>query len=115
MLRCGDPRGYARTLLALTEQCLPLGAVRPGLGLLGARWTLADRVAGLLDTRRIPMTRTTFRMKIAVWVLLTDHGISRRERPARPFGAGRRAPGQANRAAGRGRSRSLERRRNGGR
>ena len=54
VLRCGDPRGYARTLLALTEQCLPFGASRPGLGLLGARWTLADRVAGLLDTRRIP-------------------------------------------------------------
>ena len=36
VLRCGSPRGYARTLLALTEQCLPLGAVRPGLGLLGS-------------------------------------------------------------------------------
>ncbi len=76
VLRCGDPRGYARTLLALTEQCLPMGAVRPGLGLLGARWTLADRVAGLLDSRRIPMTRTTFRMKIAVWVLLTVTGFA---------------------------------------
>jgi hypothetical protein len=46
VLRCGDPRGYARTLLALTERCRPLGVARPGLGLLGARWTLADRVAG---------------------------------------------------------------------
>ena len=95
VLRCGDPRGYARTLLALTEQCLPMGAVRPGLGLLGARWTLADRVAGLLDTRRIPMTRTTFRMKIAVWVLLAVTALAACERPARPSGAGRRAPGQA--------------------
>ena len=70
VLQCGSPRDYARTLLALTEQCLPLGAVGPGLGLLGTRWTLADRVTGLLDARRIPMTRTTFRLKIAVWVLL---------------------------------------------
>ncbi len=39
-LRCGDAPGYARTLLALTEKCLPLSAIRPGLGLIGARWTL---------------------------------------------------------------------------
>ena len=87
VLRCGDPRGYARTLLALTEQCRPLGAVRPGLGLLGARWTLADRVAGLLDTRRIPMTRTTFRMKIAVAIALAVTALAawgiRLDRPAR--------------------------------
>jgi beta-lactamase regulating signal transducer with metallopeptidase domain len=75
VLRCGSPGGYARTLLALTEQCLPMGAARPGLGILGARWTLAERVAGLLDTRRIPMTHTTFRMKIAVCVLLAVMGI----------------------------------------
>ena len=90
VLRCGDARGYARTLLALTEQCLPMGAVRPGLGLLGARWTLADRVAGLLDTRRIPMTRTTFRMKIAVWVALAVTGLAaasvRLDRSARADG-----------------------------
>jgi beta-lactamase regulating signal transducer with metallopeptidase domain len=70
VLRHGDRCDYARTLLALTERYLPLGAARPGLGLLGARWTLADRVAGLLDTRRFPMTRTTIRMKIAVWIAL---------------------------------------------
>ena len=75
VLRCGDPRSYARTLLALTEKCLPSVEVRPSLGLLGARWTLADRVSGLLDTRRSSMTRTTFRMKIAVWVLLAVTGL----------------------------------------
>jgi beta-lactamase regulating signal transducer with metallopeptidase domain len=76
VLQRGDARGYSRNLLALTERCLPMGAVRPGLGLLWTRWTLADRVAGLLDARRIPMTRTTFRMKIAVWVALTVSGLA---------------------------------------
>ncbi len=90
VLRCGSPSGYARTLLALTEHCLPLGAVRPGLGLLGARWTLADRVAGLLDTRRIPMTRTTFRMKIALGAALISTSLAavgvRLDRSARADG-----------------------------
>ena len=76
VLRCGDPCGYARTLLALTEQCRPFGVARPGLGLLGARWPLADRVAGLLDPRRIPMTRTTIRMKIAVALVLAVAGLA---------------------------------------
>jgi beta-lactamase regulating signal transducer with metallopeptidase domain len=76
VLRCGDRRDYARTLLDLTERYSPLGAVRPGLGLLGARWTLADRVAGLLDTRRIPMTHATFRLKITVWAVLAITGLA---------------------------------------
>jgi beta-lactamase regulating signal transducer with metallopeptidase domain/protocatechuate 3,4-dioxygenase beta subunit len=71
VLRWGDARGYARTLLAVTELCWPLGAVRPGLGLLGRRWSLADRVAGLLDSRRVRITRTTLRTKIAVALSLT--------------------------------------------
>jgi beta-lactamase regulating signal transducer with metallopeptidase domain/protocatechuate 3,4-dioxygenase beta subunit len=87
VLRCGDRFGYARTLLALTEQCRPLGVARPGLGLLGDRWTLADRVAGLLDPRRIPMTGTTIRMKIAVAIAIGVTGLVgstvRFDRPAR--------------------------------
>ncbi len=87
VLRCGDRYGYARTLLALTEQCRPFGVARPGLGLLGDRWTLADRVAGLLDPRRIPMTRTTIRMKIAVAIAIAVTGLAgstiRLDRPAR--------------------------------
>jgi len=90
VLRCADPRGYARTLLALTEQCLPLGAARPGLALLGARWTLADRVAGLLDPRRIAVTRMTIRTKIAVWVALAVTALAaasvRLDRSARADG-----------------------------
>ena len=70
VLRCGNRHDYARTLLDLTERYLPSSADRPGLGLIGTRWTLADRVAGLLDSRRFPMTRTTIRMKIAVCLSL---------------------------------------------
>ena len=66
VLKFGDPCNYARTLLALTTVCRPLGIARPGLGLLATRWTLADRVAGIIDPRRISMTSTTFRLKIAL-------------------------------------------------
>ncbi len=90
VLRCGNPRSYARTLLALTEQYLTKGAMRPGLGLLGARWTLADRVAGLLDTRRSSMTRATFRMKMALAATLAVAGLAtsivRLDRSARADG-----------------------------
>jgi beta-lactamase regulating signal transducer with metallopeptidase domain/protocatechuate 3,4-dioxygenase beta subunit len=75
VLRCSDARRYARTLLALTEQCMPVGAMRPGLGLLGTRWTLTERVAGLLDSRRIPMTRTTNHVKIAVAIVLAPTAL----------------------------------------
>ena len=91
VLKCGSPSDYARTLLALTEQCLPLGVARPGLGLLGARWTLADRVAGLLDTRRIPMTLATFRIRIALWAALISTSVAavgvRLDRSARAEGS----------------------------
>jgi beta-lactamase regulating signal transducer with metallopeptidase domain len=76
VLRCGDGRSYARTLLALTEQRLPLRALGPGLGLLGARWTLADRITGLLDERRILMIHMTFRTKIALAAAFATTGLT---------------------------------------
>ncbi len=76
VLRCSDPRGYARTLLTLTEQCWPLVGIRPGLGLLGARWALADRVAGILDARRRLMTRPTLRMKVTVGISLAATALA---------------------------------------
>ncbi len=76
VLRCSDPCGYARTLLEMT----PLGRssifAPAGLGLLAARWTLADRVAGLLDPRRVPMTRTSLGMKTALAIALAVTGVS---------------------------------------
>ena len=76
VLRCGDPCGYARTLLALTDVCRPLGVVRPGLGLIASRWTLADRVAGIIDPRRRSMTSTSFRLKVALAIALVVTGLS---------------------------------------
>ena len=76
VLQSGDPCGYARTLLALTTVYPPLGVARPGLGLLAARWTLTDRVAGLLDPGRISVTRTSLRIKLAMAIALGVTGIS---------------------------------------
>jgi beta-lactamase regulating signal transducer with metallopeptidase domain len=70
VLRCGDPCGYARALVALYALCRPSGVTRPGIGLLGARWTLADRVAGLLDPGRTSLTRASFQMRVVLALAL---------------------------------------------
>ena len=57
VLRHGDARSYASTLLELTERCHPAGRSIGALGLFGPRWSLAERVAGLLDRGRVAMTR----------------------------------------------------------
>lgn len=76
VLRWTDPATYARTLLDLTERCHPIGTTRPALGLLGARWTLADRVAGLLDARRTTMTRTDVRSRVLIAATLAATGVT---------------------------------------
>ncbi len=76
VLRCGDPCGYARTLLEMTPLCHSSAFAPAGLGLLATRWTLADRVAGLLDPRRIPMTRTSLGVKSGLAVALAVTGLS---------------------------------------
>jgi beta-lactamase regulating signal transducer with metallopeptidase domain/uncharacterized GH25 family protein len=76
VLRGGDPVAYARTLLDLTERCHPFGSPLTTAGLLGSRWTLADRVAGLLDTRRTTMTRTNARSRLATAVALAATGLT---------------------------------------
>ncbi len=55
VLRRGAPAAYARTLLQLAER---LGARRmaPALGLMGHRWRLEERIAGLLAPGRDRMT-----------------------------------------------------------
>jgi beta-lactamase regulating signal transducer with metallopeptidase domain len=97
VLESGDACGYARTLVTLTELYRPLGRVRAGLGILGARWTLAKRVAGLLDPGRIAMTRTCLRTKIALAAALAAaaliaatirlDGPARGDEPAKPQGS----------------------------
>jgi beta-lactamase regulating signal transducer with metallopeptidase domain len=55
VLRAGDAPAYARTLLMLSESGRRLPLTAPGL--IDPNWKLEDRVAGLLDPRRSPMTR----------------------------------------------------------
>jgi beta-lactamase regulating signal transducer with metallopeptidase domain len=74
VLRCGDPCSYSRTLLALTKLCSG-PAWRAGYGILTARWTLAARVAGLLDNERVIMTRTTLRTRVALAFALLATGL----------------------------------------
>ena len=93
VLRCGDACGYARTAPGIDDLCRPLASHRPGLGLLAARWTLTDRVAGLLDPGRISMTRTSLRMKVAMAIALGRDGDIRRLRPNRRLGSSGRTEG----------------------
>ena len=71
----------------LTEKCLrSSGEMHHALGLLGARWRLADRIEGLLDRSRIPMIHSTLRMKFAIAAALATTGLTvaslRLDRPA---------------------------------
>ena len=59
VLKEGDACAFARTLLALAERGPSTRRLVGSLPLLNARWKLEDRVAGLLDPRRKPMTRTS--------------------------------------------------------
>lgn len=58
VLMAGDAAGYAETLLDLTESCADRSLCLSALGLFSTRWTLEQRVAGLLDPRRDKATRT---------------------------------------------------------
>ncbi|MDB5295032.1 MAG: blaR, partial [Phycisphaerales bacterium] len=74
VLRGQTPAGYARTLLSLAEKVAAAGG-RPiggggeaatAVGMLGERWRLEHRVAGLLDPRRSTMNRIGNRAAAAV-------------------------------------------------
>lgn len=88
VLRCGDPCGYARTLLELTERCRPGTVACAGVGLMDAHWTLRDRIAGLLDPRRDAMTKPNRRAACvaALTLVVTCLGIAG-VRPAEPLAA----------------------------
>lgn len=78
VLNQGDACAFARTLLALAERGQagrrPIGS----LPLLNARWRLEDRVAGLLDPRRKPVTRMSLvqLVTIAVSMLTTAAALA---------------------------------------
>jgi beta-lactamase regulating signal transducer with metallopeptidase domain/protocatechuate 3,4-dioxygenase beta subunit len=73
VLMTGKASSYARTLLRLSLE-------RPGrrsalsFGLLDRGWALEDRVAGLLDERRVVMTRIRFGSCLAIAVALLSAG-----------------------------------------
>ena len=56
VLRFGDPCEYARTLLQLSESLFAAKEQRVGLALAEGRWTLSDRISGILDPARNPVT-----------------------------------------------------------
>jgi beta-lactamase regulating signal transducer with metallopeptidase domain len=91
VLRHGDARSYASTLLELTERCHPAGRSIGALGLIGPRWSLAERVAGLLDQERVPMTRMHAWAFGALATILTASSLAiagvrlaGRDEPAKP-------------------------------
>jgi beta-lactamase regulating signal transducer with metallopeptidase domain len=57
VLRCSEAPRYARTLLELAEKTTIFHRMPTSVGLAHPRWTLEDRVAGLLDGRRRMVTR----------------------------------------------------------
>lgn len=71
VLQGSDPCRYARTLLELTERCESRAVACAGMGLMDARWTLRDRVAGLLDPRRITTATSGRRTAAVLGLLLT--------------------------------------------
>jgi beta-lactamase regulating signal transducer with metallopeptidase domain len=75
VIRGGNACDYARTLLALSEVRHGPGVCLAGFGLSGVRWNLADRIAGLLDPRRVSMTQATVRSKLAVAAALAATGL----------------------------------------
>ncbi len=70
VLRHGDAASYAQTLLDLTERCSSRGGFVPALGLLGSRWTLEERITGLLKPGRDMMTQTKRRTVVLTAALL---------------------------------------------
>ncbi|MEI8380243.1 MAG: M56 family metallopeptidase [Planctomycetota bacterium] len=58
VLQRSDAPSYAQSLLELAERSSSHERIVPALGLLGSRWTLEERIAGLLNPRRDTTTHT---------------------------------------------------------
>lgn len=58
VLQRSDAPSYAQSLLELAERSSSHGRIVPALGLLGSRWTLEERIAGLLKPGRDTSTHT---------------------------------------------------------
>jgi len=66
VLRAADAPSYSRTLLELSERTAGSKPLTATIGISLSKWQLEDRVAGLLDTRRNPMTRLNRKSTLAV-------------------------------------------------
>jgi beta-lactamase regulating signal transducer with metallopeptidase domain len=76
VLRDGDPRRFARTLLLLAESP---ASDRPGaavVGLFERRWRLEDRVARILEPRKTLMVRSQRGMVLSAMALLASAAVA---------------------------------------
>ena len=69
VLKQGDSVGYAQMLLELSERCGERGFALSLLGLFSRRWTLEERIRGILDPVRVKVTRTG-RTSLAIMTIL---------------------------------------------
>ncbi|MGI8980982.1 MAG: M56 family metallopeptidase [Pirellulaceae bacterium] len=70
VLRHGDAPSYAQTLLELSELCTSRRDLATGLELLGSKWTLEERISGLLKPGRNTMTKTKLQTVVMIAALL---------------------------------------------
>ncbi|MFH1021968.1 MAG: M56 family metallopeptidase [Planctomycetota bacterium] len=76
VLKSGDARGYAQALLDLAEKTTIFHRMPATVGLVHPRWSLEERVEGLLDKRRALMTRMNTWALGMVAVLLLSVGTT---------------------------------------
>jgi beta-lactamase regulating signal transducer with metallopeptidase domain len=70
VLKKADRADYAQLLLELAEQCAAWRLKIRTLGILGSRWTLENRIAGLLNPERPTSTHTKRRNVVMIVLLL---------------------------------------------
>jgi beta-lactamase regulating signal transducer with metallopeptidase domain len=66
VLRIGDPRAYSSTLLTVAQSISPTVDGRLAPSLCQPAWSLEDRVAGLLNSRRCLMTKLAPKRSAAI-------------------------------------------------
>ncbi|KPJ70719.1 MAG: hypothetical protein AMS14_10145, partial [Planctomycetes bacterium DG_20] len=76
VLRGGDRPGYARTLLAISEQMARFRRIPSMVTIHDPHWRLEDRVAGILDRRRKLMTRINVWALAAIAAVLLATGLT---------------------------------------
>lgn len=76
VLRHNDTTAYSRTLLVVAQ--LGMGRMNPAgaIGVVGSGWSLTDRIAGLLDGRRVVETRLVGRSKVAIGILASVFSLA---------------------------------------